>query len=460
MATAYQVTGALINSFAVFNSNTRIGFNGTDLYTVVQSEIQDAHGDGRTRIGVFKSSDAGLTWALVTDFESTLVYDVCTDERGASAPYLHITFVNGDGYYCVSRFNMAIDDFDRDLVTTYNQSTIGVLSRLYIGSTATIGLRVTFVMSTAPGVITGTLDLDPDIYTAGTLTELPSQTHSSDDNYTPMAVGAGAASGAHPEGAAGWANYLCHVGPGTSKVRITLDGGYAADASDDVESRGRSSTRNSNSARETSLVCWALDGSKYRTTTLANTPLSDTLTQCDHSEIPNVALHNLPDVATTGAAALAGVGGEMYLLWFDGSDLRGKIAGSTLSGCAAWGAASTFLAVPAASIMMLGASPVPNGIGVLFSIARIDNVFPVDEWFDVWYVEIPISHGQIITGPLGIPSEEAFGKTHGVLGGGDPLTCGSLSSLPIPPGCNEPVLVPNSGDQDCGEAGGMGGYAF
>lgn len=68
--------------------------------------------------------------------------------------------------------------------------------------------------------------------------------------------------------------------------------------------------------------------------------------------------------------------------------------------------------------------------------------------YDLWF-EVSGAGGAAIIGSAGIPSEEAFGKTHGVFGGGEPETCGA--PVPIPPAvpCQQiPVTPAYPGDQD------------
>lgn len=75
--------------------------------------------------------------------------------------------------------------------------------------------------------------------------------------------------------------------------------------------------------------------------------------------------------------------------------------------------------------------------------------------YDVYFVILG-GGGATIVGSAGIPSEEAFGKTHGIFGGGgDGETCGTAVPVPSEESCNSiPVDNRYPGDQDsCPTAG-------
>jgi hypothetical protein len=51
-----------------------------------------------------------------------------------------------------------------------------------------------------------------------------------------------------------------------------------------------------------------------------------------------------------------------------------------------------------------------------------------------------------VTGVAGIPSDEKFGRTHGITGGGDPQSCGEVELIPPVDGCG-PAYTPPGDDE-------------
>ena len=133
------------------------------------------------------------------------------------------------------------------------------------------------------------------------------------------------------------------------------------------------------------------------------------------------------------AAVLARGDGAFDVYWFEfaGAELwRRRWDGSTWTGAAQDLGIFDIGAGPAIG---LGAMSI-GGPGLTFGI-NIEDSGVYDLWF--W----PISAAALLViGDAGIKSEEAFGRTHGVRGGGPPQTCGDPQIVPPYPNCG-PIPV-------------------
>lgn len=140
------------------------------------------------------------------------------------------------------------------------------------------------------------------------------------------------------------------------------------------------------------------------------------------------------------AAVLARGEGAFDVYWFEFASAalwRRRWDGLTWTGAAQ--ELGTF-DIGAGPAIGLGAMSI-GGPGLAFGI-NIEESGVYDLWF--W----PISAAALlITGLVGIPSGEAFGTTHGLVGGGEPESCGDPSAPPAdgcgptsePPGDDEPT---------------------
>lgn len=150
------------------------------------------------------------------------------------------------------------------------------------------------------------------------------------------------------------------------------------------------------------------------------------------------------------AAVLARGAGAFDVYWFEfaSSGLwRRRWDGSTWTGAAQELGYFDLGAGPAVGLGVMSI----GGPGLTFGIHVQDSSV-----YDTWYW--PISAAMLlITGLAGIPSGEEFGKTHGVVGGGDPETCGDPSAPPAD-GCGPAIDPP--GDDEPSNGCPTYGYSF
>lgn len=93
----------------------------------------------------------------------------------------------------------------------------------------------------------------------------------------------------------------------------------------------------------------------------------------------------------------------------------------------------------AETIGTVGAGQFGSGSACVFSLVQAGEAQPL------YFFGAAVL--QILLGGAGIPSEEAFGKTHGLTGGGPPLTCGDPVIVPPQDTCGPVPVTPIPEDQ-------------
>lgn len=146
------------------------------------------------------------------------------------------------------------------------------------------------------------------------------------------------------------------------------------------------------------------------------------------------------DAATVGTedgSQVALIGGDSLRLVY--RPVGGDVLFSIYNG-ASWNLPESLFS-PNLNAVYIEGKQITDGLGVLFA----DTDFSTDAVSS--YFQVP--GGAQINGSAGIPSEEAFGKTHGVFGGGSPETCGAPVHIPPAVPCQQiPVTPAYPGDQD------------
>lgn len=433
MATAYPITGATL--FAMQQAPGPF-LRGGNLYVVALSDATLAAG----RIGLFKSTDAGLTWAQVgSELElstTTLpgaeqLYLGCC--AGISEQYAYVAYLGAADRLYVSRADLDADDFDEtsDAGPVVSAGTgQPQVNRLTIAQATSGGFGLLVAVSSRSIVDSSqfrvsTISLSEDLGTWGTLTDVPGQSDPL-DSYEPVGACRGVDGRVH-----GFfvelttsGRQICHtvvVGDGSgSFTRI----GSSLDATQ-VEVRAG--------------VAAAIDGT----------------------------------IGVLRADTAAGVGGPWYKMVltsaasgsapsFSTADIDATARLSPLFAAAAIGTASTVRAIYQ-GFADTNVYNSENGDVVLDPGEYVGAIGGYAQGFcystdaGLWYV--PYAGGFTITGVSGIESGEMFGRTHGVGGGGEPPQCGpGTPVLPAECGTSNPTIPLPPGEQN--ECGSSLGYAY
>lgn len=382
-------------------------------------------------VGVYKSTDEGETWTQVGSTKSVTssnqTFASCLSNDGE---YVYLLYVGPTPeYVVVSRLNLSLEDFDSDSpdgphladgasnapVLNIAQASDGVLvvmlKTFRIGgqSTASIATLNSGISSwsstTEPSGQTGTklfLGCGLVAMASGRVHGFVDEEYSGDHRLLHvLAYGAGGSIGTDFDEVAEIADGFPNVSAAAFGTKI----GVAFNSFD---------------------------------VGIGN-PQAVSVAIAEDADVPTWSVSVVDDstVGTEVNSQLEMIGGSNFRLiyWPSGGDLLAAIYDGV-----GWGSPEV-LTTPADFAVFMDGGEIDNGFGFLYA--------DTDFISDPTSLYFHIAGGATITGSVGIPSEEAFGKTHGVFGGGEPETCGA--PVPIPPAvpCQQiPVTPAYPGDQD------------
>lgn len=457
-----QVTGAFVGNGGAFGP---IEYAGS-LYIIALASIADTESD-ESSIGIFESTDGGATWSQTGStitipsaedvggiYGSVATRDPeffhgCLDVDFPAEPYayiIHSGLSGGFGCLFVSRFNATLEDFDM---------------------TSSAGPEIPFATALGNHDFLGWMIAQSSDRSFGVLANLNSAGSSTDRVYA-MSLNEGLSSWSSRAEVAGQTNDFSYTASGISRGVSGLVHGW-------IEAQGVSFDSDHFVMYHTIVVGGggSIGSALQDVYSLYDTAGITTGTKIFQSPYTGAFLDG--KVYFIGAGGAIGIGSQYNLIsavagseeeptWeiktIDDNDVAENsywagIASNDTSVVVCYNINNTFdnvlqsfnfgadwsepsEAVSIAEPFFIGGLMFSLGFGVTFGQGD----------YDLWF-ETSGAGGATIVGSAGIPSEEAFGKTHGVFGGGEPETCGA--PVPIPPAvpCQQiPVTPAYPGGQD------------
>lgn len=390
--------------------------------------------DGFQVISAYVSSDNGETWNQVGDTRTatslTCSFGCCLSTDGQ---YIYVLYIaDFPQRLQVSRFNLSLGDFDSDSSPgPVLESGAGSAPVSYIEQSAD-GTLVVMVKDFDP--INGDSTIGLATLSSGLGSWSSLDYPSGQDVDGTLFLGAGLVRGGASNRVHGFAVR------DTSGVYVLLhilaygDGGSIG--SDFVEiTEIESDFENVSAAASGSLIAVAYNSADVG----IGDPMAVSVAIASDEDEPTFVSTVVDDTSlgTEDGSQVELIGGESFKLVY--WPAAGDVLCSRYSG--SWSSPEAFF-TPSDIILQLDGFDLDSGFGFFFA----DTDFSVENPFS-FYFEVP--GGATITGSVGIPSEEAFGKTHGVYGGGVPETCGAPVPLPPAVPCQQiPVTPEYPGDQD------------
>lgn len=420
MATAYQITGA---KYALFQSAPGPFSYGGSLFVIGLSELAAPTG----KIGLFKSSDGGETWARVGSEIELYGVNIGNQEQlyigtcpGISDQFAFVAYLGTDRHIHVSRADLDAETFDTDADSNIDAEespcrlTLAQATDGHIGLTVTIGARTLEDGLGNPTFQVSTVTLSEDLGAWGTLTDVPGQP-TSFPSPGQLAVGTARGTDGRLHGfcnALGTlGNQFAHVGDGDTFDLLAsfISGGGDLQAATAEDAEG-------NVALGHIVNGSGVGGPFFRVA----------ITSAASSSSPSWTTTPVSSNSTsTPAIGLQSTAEALYQV--DGGDIISSLSGTVLD-------PGGFVAI--------------GGRGAGFVFAGDDG--------QLWYVPYA---ALTITGVSGIESGEMFGRTHGVGGGGEPPQCGpGTPVLPAECGTSNPTIPTPPGEQN--QCGTSLGYAY
>lgn len=403
---------------------------GADLYCIAFSAFQV--------ISAFVSADNGETWTQTGSTKTvssfTCSFGCCLSTGG---DYLYVLYISTFPQRLqVSRFNLALGDFDLDSAagpilnsgagnapySFIEQSIDGTLVAMVKDFDAINGDATVALATLSVGL--------------GTWSTLSYPNGQSDDDT--FFLGAGLVRGGSDR-VHGFA--LKNSGAGTFLMHILAYGGSGGVGSEFSEIAEVVSDSGDPADVVSAAAAGSLIGVAFNSADVGiGDPQAVSVATAADADSPSFTVGVVDDstVGTEDGSKLELIGGDALRLIYHPSG--GDVLYSLYSG--SWSSPET-LFTPSDTLQALDGFDLESGFGFFFADTDFSEENPPS-----FYFEVP--GGATINGAAGIPSEEAFGKTHGVSGGGEPESCGGDPVvIPPAPGCNSLPTVPYyPGDQD------------
>lgn len=444
---AYEITGA----FTTFSSPVvPYDYGGGTLFAIAFDALGDYGTDDPSTLRVFKSTDAGQTWTsagggtkdvltrLDTDHDSRRVITRAHPDW-PSTPYLYALYCNTDAQLHISRYDAAGETWDQESTGDLDVSTTlpGGFGNLlawsfdwvddgdaggllyndtdgYLHTNSNRYQRVSYAPITRSALSIGTpvrCDGQPD-------TDIGFR--AADVRRGKLGTLHGFASQSDPEGVEPETTYqavlrFTGAGPGAPEL-VELDTGVVG------------------------IPYWAQredrGGNTYIHVLVAeSTPGNGQRLYVGESQTAGVTFAEVTSEDGDGNDRWqwsVAPNADMYRAWpYPAEDLQRQTYDGVALG------SLDLVHDAGATIGTLGAGAFGVGSACVFSI--VGSIAAQQCWFAG---VVPIT----LLGGEGIKSEEAFGRTHGVTGGGDPQSCGTPVVIPPSPTCG-PIDVTDVSDE-------------
>lgn len=439
---AYEITGA----FTTFSSPVvPYDYGSGTVFVLAFDELGDFGTDDASYLRTFKSIDSGQTWATAGGGRKEVLTRLDTDHGSRrvitrahpdwpSTPYLYALYCTPDAELHISRYDAATETWDQE-----STGDVAVSTTLPGGFGNVLAWSFDWVEDGDAG---GLLYNDPDGYQHPNLNYYPRV------SYVPLALsslslGAPVRCDGQPDDDIGFRTGDVRRGPAGTLHGFASQSDPAGIDPDTTYQVVLRFTGAGSGAPELEELASGVVGIPYATQ--REDRGGDTIIHVLVQEsAPGVGQRLYAGESTTGGIAFAevlsedGDGGEwllsvapnadIYRAWpYPAEDLeRQTYDGATLGSL-------DLVHEAGETIGTVGAGSFGSGSACVFSL--VAGIAAQQCWF-AGVVALQLLGGE------GIKSEEAFGQTHGLLGGGPPVTCGDPVIVPPVDGCSPTPVTP------------------